>query len=231
MKKPCLSLALTFLTGVIGASVANADIVYSDLGPSAAPYFDANGRAVTGSGVGAPGYEEVAVPFTPTSNYDLTEIDLAVTFSGISGVFGSDSATVTLESSVAGAPGTSIASWSISNLPSSSTGTTLDSISASGVSVTAGAQYWLVVSPTNNNGNTSDTDDFWDTNSNPTGVFGNEEINNGSGWASLAPYDLAAFDVLGTPLTSPVPEPASASLAIAGFALIAAGWARTRRKA
>jgi hypothetical protein len=227
LKKRFRSLSLTLLAGMIGASFAKADTIYTDLGPPAAPYFDANGRAVTGSGLGFPGYQEVAVPFTPTGSYDLTEIDLAVTFSGIPSVFGTDAATVTLESSVAGAPGASIASWNISSLPSSFTGTTLDSIFVSGVSVTAGAQYWLVVSPTNNIGNTSDTDDFWDTNSNPAGVFGNEQINNGGSWVSLAPYDLAAFDVLGTP----VPEPASASLAIAGFALVAIGCAKARRKA
>lgn len=227
LKKLVYSLSLVIFTGIVGVSVAAADTVYSDLGPSAAPYFNSNGRAVTGSGVGFPGYQEVAVPFTPSGSYNLTQIDVAVTFSGIPGAFGSDAATVTLASSNAGAPGAAIASWNISNLPASASGTGLDTISVSGASVVAGTQYWLIVSPTNNNGNASDTDDIWATNSNPMGVFGNEEINNGSGWISLAPYDLAAFDVLG----SPVPEPASATLAISGLALLAAGLAKARRKA
>ena len=201
---------------------ANADVVYSDLGPPAAPYFDANGRAVSGSGIGFPGYQEVAIPFTPSGSFNLTQIDVALTFSGVSGVFGTDDATVSLASDSAGAPGSTISSWSLSGLPSSFTGTTLDTIAVSGDSVVAGTQYWLIISP-----NSTTTDDFWDTNSNPTGVFGNEEINQGSGWVSLAPYDLGAFDVLGTA----TPEPASAGLVIGGVALIAAGLAKRRRKA
>jgi hypothetical protein len=201
---------------------ANADTVYTNLGPSAAPYFNANGRAVSGPSIGYPGYQEVAIPFTPTGNYNLTQIDVAVTYSGIPGVFGTDAATVTLASDNGGNPGSTIDSWTISSLPSSFTGTTLDAISVNGDSVAANTQYWLIVSP-----NDSTTDDVWDTNSNLTGVFGNEEINQGGGWISLAPYDLGAVEVVGVP----TPEPASAALAIGGLALVASGLTRRRRKA
>jgi hypothetical protein len=203
---------------------AKAALIYSDLGPAGAPYFDANGRAVTGSGVGAPGFEEVAVAFTPTGNFNVTQLDLAVTFSGIAGVFGTDDATVSLESSSSGAPGTVLGSWAISSLPPSSTGTALDTIAVNNIAISAGTQYWVVVSP-----NSTSTDDIWATNSNTTGVFGSESINQGSSWVSLAPYDLAAFDVQGT--AAATPEPGSAGLALCGVALGFAGWARKRCKA
>ena len=186
--------------------------------------MNSNGRAVSGSGIGFPGYQEVAVPFTASGSFNLTQIDVALTFNGIAGVFGTDAATVYLASDNAGAPGATIDSWSISSLPPSSTGTSLDTIAVTGDSVTAGTQYWVIIAP-----NSSTTDDTWNSNSNLMGVFGNEEINQGSGWISLAPYDLGAFDVLGTPTAAP--EPASVGLALGGIALVAAGWARRRRNA
>ncbi len=215
---------LLFTSSTLCLFQANAAVIYSDMGPALAPYFNANGRAVTGSAVGSPGYQQVAVPFTATGNYNVSQIDIALTFSGISGVFGTDGASVVIASNNGGMPGSTLGSWNISGLPSSFTGTTTDAIAVSGVTLTSGLQYWIVATP-----GASTTDDIWDTNSNPTGVFGNEEINQGSGWVSLTPYDLGAFDVIGTAV--PTPEPASSALAIGGFALIAAGWARRRFKA
>jgi hypothetical protein len=221
--RPSLIVLFSTILGLSLSSLAKADLIYSDLGPSGAPYFDANGRQVTGSGVGFPGFQEVAVAFTPTGNFNVTQLDLAVTFSGIAGAFGTDDATVSLASDNSGTPGTILGSWSISGLPPSSTGTALDTIAVNNLAVSASTRYWIIVSP-----NSSSTDDIWATNSNLSGVFGNEEINQGSSWASLAPYDLAAFDVQGT--AAATPEPSSAALALCGMALGVAGWARKRCK-
>jgi len=197
------------------AASLNADTVFSTYDGT---YYSSNGRFVTGNSVGFPGYEETAVAFTPTQNYSLSQISLGLTFDGVAGAFGTDGATVTLQSDAAGVPGTVLESWSVSGLPpSSGTSGSQTLTDVDNIFLAANTQYWVVATPSAN-----DTLDLWNTGDGA--VFGNEEIWNGSTWTSLAPYDLAAVDITG----SAVPEPASLALALGGLA-IAAGLLRRRK--
>ena len=151
----------------------------------------------------------------------MSSIDVAVSFRGIAGVFGTDSATVSLDSNNAGSPGAVLASATITGLPGL-TCCAVDTITVSGVSISAGTEYWVVVTPNN-----VDTDDIWNTGAATPFVFGNEiQSSSGGAWTPQgSPQN--AFDVIGT---SAAPEPAGLALEAGGFALLAV-LARRRRKA
>jgi hypothetical protein len=150
----------------------------------------------------------------------VSSIDVAVSFRGVAGVFGTDSATVSLDSNNAGSPGAILASATITGLPGF-TCCSVETITVSGVSISAGTEYWVVVTPNN-----VDTDDLWNTGAAIPFVFGNEiQSSSGGAWTPQGgPQN--AFDVMGTA----TPEPAGLALGAGGFALLAL-LARRRRKA
>jgi hypothetical protein len=217
------SLSAGVIAGAIlfASAQAQAGTVYSTFGASAPTYFAGTGQFVQGPSpsVGT-GYQAVADSFTPTLNYDLSSIDVAVSFRGIANVFGTDSATVSLDSNNAGSPGAVLASATITGLPGL-TCCAVETINVSGVSISAGTEYWVVVTPNN-----VDTDDIWNTGAGVPFVFGNEiQASSGGAWTpQSSPQN--AFDVIGTA----TPEPAGLALGAGGFALLAA-FARRRRKA
>lgn len=173
------------------------------------------GDWVTGSSFapfGSPiGQQQTAGAFTPSGNYDLTQIDVAIvsyTFDyGGTSVF-----LLSLNNDSGGVPGTTIESWTLT-----ANASVLTVFPVSTVPLLGGIQYWIVGSPFS-----STTTDSWQLNAGDgTGPGGRLAQNsNGSGWSvANVPSDDLAFDVQGTP----VPEPSGLMLipvALMGLSLI-----------
>jgi len=206
--------------------VSRADtVVYSDLAsgnsydPSNATTSPSDNWEVSGA-ASADGEELVAVPFTPSANYDLTKILIALSYS--SGT--NNGAYVTLDSDSSGTPGAVIESWTLSNLPALGSTSTITSqqtlTSAPGVLLTSGTTYWIVAMP--DSAGTSDTIDGWNFNIN--GDSGTVAYSfDGTTWSTDgSPFILPALKVKGTP----VPEPATFTML--GLALAALPFLRSR---
>lgn len=130
---------------------------------------------------------DMAVPFTPSKDYTLKTITVAVTyFSGTNGV------TISLNADAAGLPGAVLRKGSVTNLPAAGTCCTTVSIGAKGVQVKAGTPYWVVVKT---DAKTADTWDGWNYNNiNASGPFA---YNDGRGWALKRKGIWPAFSVTG----------------------------------
>jgi hypothetical protein len=190
------SLTLPFLT------IANADTIFSDLGPGNS-HTD-HGYTVSGSASVA-GFNEVAMGFTPSGDFLLQQIDVAV-----EALTGTNSVVLTLNSDNGGLPGSVIMSWNISNLPpdDSSNANFVETVTpGSVINLAFGTQYWLVVAP-----GASDTLAGWDNSNSGESVIA---YNIGDGYFTHT-NESVAFDVLG----NTVPEPASGLLAAVGMALL-----------
>ncbi|HXM24243.1 MAG TPA: choice-of-anchor R domain-containing protein [Terriglobales bacterium] len=117
-------------------------------------YWCCTGYNVMGSNSGV-GEQWMAAAFTPGANHTVTRIEVAVGYSqqGTNGVV------LSLNRDSHGIPGKALRSWSASNLPRFGTCCTLVVKSdKSGIPVSAGKQYWIVLST---NSNELDTVDVW----------------------------------------------------------------------
>jgi hypothetical protein len=195
-----LCAALLFL-----AASAHANTIFNDFGSGYSSQLE--NYCVDGSvpapicATGIPKGASVAPAalFTSPGNYDLTQIDLGLTFSE-----GTNSAVISLLTDVGGAPGALLDSWPISNQPISTPPvTTISGIS--GITLLSGDSYFLQVSP-----GADDTRDGWSFNN--TGATGTvyEPPDGGTD------VTLPAFDVLGTPVATPEPG----TIAICAAALL-----------
>jgi hypothetical protein len=157
----------------------------------------------SGSASGAGFFQSAANPFTSSGNYQLSQIDLALSF-----LSGTNSATVTLNSDSSGLPGAVLATWNLSSLPVFGTCCTVETLTPSStVFLSAGTQYWIVAAP-----GASNTWDAWNLNN--TGATGLIAFDNGTGFFGVSGRTLSAFDVLG------VPEPTTLALVSGGLALL-----------
>lgn len=189
-------LAIAALAAIcaLGASTAQAAVVYSNLGPGRAfdkhtafplnEYTQANGENYA-----------VAMAFTSAGAVDVSEISLAI---GV--FFGDPSMEVSLWSKDYT---TKLGSWSVTG--SSAWRPTLVTISGiSGVHLNAGAEYALLASSLNNEWGA------WYYNS--TNTLGCSEFEAGGyacgGW-------VGAYEILG--VATAVPEPATWAMMILGF--------------
>lgn len=111
-----------------------------------AAFFSIFGNTVAQGGANFPFQTWVANPFTPSANANLAAIQVAVGRLG-SGTSGFE---VGLYNDAAGVPGTLIKSVHIpgSKVPAYGQCCELDTASFSGVSVTAGTQYWVAATTT-----------------------------------------------------------------------------------
>jgi hypothetical protein len=199
--KRLIEVLLMGVAFCVVAPAAMGDTVFSNLG-SATPISAHHGRFPT------PG-QFIAMPFAVTAGpgFDLTQIDIGLTHT--SELPGADGATVQLVSDDGGGlPGSFIQSWTLSNLPENGT-TTLQAsqmiTGISGTTLTGGAQYWLIAigSSTSMAWNFADPE--------IVGPFA-FSIDGGTNWSLVSGLGESAFDVLGTPLSTPVPEPMSVAL-------------------
>jgi hypothetical protein len=174
-----------------------ADVIYSSFAEVCC-----SGFTVSGVNSAAGGAFSAAMGFTPSANFDLTQIDISLTWTA-----GTNSGPVlTLNSDNGGLPGSILMSWTLSGglPPFVSNGaccTAIESVTpTSPLVLSFGSQYWLVATA-----GAADTWDDWVVGGN----FGAPvAINQVAGGPLVRIVDeQGGFDVLGTPRSSTVPEP------------------------
>jgi len=189
-------MILTHMRGVLCAlalavfpGFTKADVIFSDFGP---------GNTYSccldwGIGLHIPPFSTVsAMAFTPSSNFDLSQINLGITWVG-----NTNSVNVSLETDSAGLPGTTIESWTLTNLPPVGSTNLIETISpVSTIELRAWQQYWIAAA------GVGDASAVW--NWNIVGATGAYAQSDGGSFV-LNQGTLGAFDVLG----APVPEPSS----------------------
>jgi hypothetical protein len=169
--------------------VTAGTIVYTDFGPSQAYNNSA------GWNVGLD--DSIAAGFDPSSSGTLLQVDLAIENLGAI-----DPLSIMLETNSAGAPsGTVLDSWtaptgSISGPPQVYTFT-----STLNPTLTAGTEYWLVLS-------SADPNDFFAWMENSTETQGLDH-NPGGGWNVEASSVTPVFDVVTGSAAVSAPEPAT----------------------
>jgi hypothetical protein len=210
---------LAAATALVTATAAQADIIYSNFG-STPPTFNASlGYPVTGSSSGGPFSFGAEFTVPGTGNAVVTGVDLALQHILILGSNGVADASFWTFS--AGSPGTQIggsfAVTATDNFPPA-----VASINITGVTLTGGQSYFLVLAPSDNNTNV-------DWSANNQGVVGGV-ANLGFGWTSIgADAATPVFDVTGAlPPVASVPEPSTWAMLMLGFAGI--GFMAYRRK-
>lgn len=174
---------------------------FSDLGESGTGYQCCAAWMVAGSGAPTGASNTAANLFTSLGSGSVSQIDVAVgDISGVNSFF------VALYTASGGSPGTLIAQWS--NLSSKTTYglggccglVTITGIT--GVSLTAGTSYFLVLGPTNLSSTTSEGWNLNSTGATGLDLYANSGCQNGSGngcnWNSNGTQTtLGAFDILG----------------------------------
>jgi hypothetical protein len=160
--------------------------IYSNLGPKNDAYNDQNSNVINGPDQGQ--YWE-AMPFTPTSDAEVTEIETAIQFyeGEPNGVV------ISLYDDSNGLPDKAIHTWNLKNLPPFGTCCKLDvATDSKGLTVKKGTQYWVVAST---NSSEKDTIDVW--NFTYYLLEGYCAYNRGEGWTIAINQYLSAFGVFG----------------------------------
>jgi hypothetical protein len=187
---------------IFSASATRADeTIYSNI-PATSPFYVADSTYVV-NGVNS----ALAMAFTPSGSFDLTEIILGINYQGTPGPV-----TVTLNSDSGDAPGTVLESWSVTGMPDFYSGVTnvLETATpTSTIGLTSGDQYWIEISSTP-----------------PTlsGWYFNDTSAEGTIWGAdfgtMTDQINGSFDVQGVSVT---PEPATWLLCGIGLASVFLG--------
>ncbi len=195
-----IALVFTVLCG----QPAVADTLFSDL---ASGYISGlNVYPISGSAslIGQNISEAALFPVAGTGTEAVTQIDLAV--------YGVGAFSASIYTDAAGVPGAQVqnAFW---NLNPAATGSCCSAVSTplasvtgiSGVSLTGGTSYFLVLTP----GSTT-TSDFFAVNA---AGFAGQQLDSVNGGAWVASHNNeGAFAVLGSPIQATTPEPSSVVL-------------------
>jgi len=190
-------------------------ILFSDLGT---PASYGNNPSIMRGGNGNSGNEiTLAREFmvSGAGDFDVTQFDLAAVQNGVNpGTF-----TVSIWTNSSSLPGTEIGpSFDLTASPAPNDEHTLVTQSGvTGITLTGGVDYWMVLEPRSLTDNSVVQ---WENN-----VHGSTSplVGTNSGttnWISDGNGANAAFDVLGDPVVSGVPEPGSLILLAAGLAAL-----------
>ena len=210
-----------YVLSLLACSIqANATtILFSDLGTGGSVYDSNNGSTVKGSGSGGNSITQ-ARPFTVSGIGDflLSQLDLGlVTQTGV------PTFTISVWTNNAGVPGTELGSWNVTT--STHLGSCCGLVSQTGitgVTLTGGDQYWMVVGPQSLSDN-SFNQWQWNTKGAVADQLGS--LNGGATWINDGNGTNLAFDVLGN---SAAPEPGS--LLLLGSGLLGIVGLAVRRK-
>lgn len=163
--------------------------IYSNLGTGSNVYNGAAGTGVLGKNVpNQPFPEWVANGFTPTADHTVTQIQVGVTWAE-----GTNTVILSLNADNGGKPGQVLFITQFTNLPTFGTCCTLQTANlTTGVPVTKGTLYWVVLRTLSTN---QGTWDVWNNNfADLQGPFSN---STGHGWNKQSTQELGAFAVLG----------------------------------
>jgi hypothetical protein len=114
-------------------------------------YWCCEGYSIIGPNASArlPEYR-LAVAFTPSANHIVTKLEVAIAH-----FIGKNQLVLSLSNDAGGLPGMAIKTWLMTGLPVFGSCCTVDTKGdAAGIAVTAGTQYWIVVSVSGDNSDT-----------------------------------------------------------------------------
>jgi hypothetical protein len=189
---------ITYMMPHYGFSAPNyvmrkgGSVVYSNIA-SLYPnglYFPFYGLTISGPTSPVGSTIEAAVAFTPTANVTANEVEAGIGFvAGVNGVV------MSIYSDASGLPGSSLMDFKASGLPAFGTCCELATgKSKKGVALTAGTQYWFVIST-----NAAESSTWVAANAETTDTVnsGLAASNQGSGWVSYTSNFLPTVGVFG----------------------------------
>lgn len=216
------ALYVAFMLALCPAALLNADVIYSDFGPSGNPFNQDAGETVSGSGVDL----MPSISFSVSSNEQLMEVDFVTSIPQ----GGANDVTVSVSQDSGGHPGTAFASQEFPGQMGVLGGETLDPadppvelswIPTSVISLSPGVTYWMTLSAP------ASADVTWNANTYGTPQFGDDQFINGN-WEQTS-GTLGAIQILDEAQAPASPEPGTALLL--GTGLIVAIGCRLRRAA
>jgi hypothetical protein len=196
-----LLLLLGFILSLSSSPATASTVLFSDLGSAGNVYNDTSAQAVCGntSLLCSPNSFAIADAFTVSGSGSeaVTQIDVAV-----GNLFPSQTFEASIWTDVNNAPGVPVAVGTLMSTTATTCCSNLVTDGATGVYLTGGATYFMVISPVNIS---DDSSNEWFDNS--TGATGLALMSqNGGPWSSIGTTTLQAFDILGN-ASADTPEP------------------------